>query len=207
MVVEAWLAFVAASIVVLLIPGPTILAIISYAVAHGRRAYLPLVLAVILGDSTALCASLIGLGALLATSAFWFTVVKVIGGVYLLYLGVNLLKSGAATVQLDGDVKMESRWRLFSNTYLVTTFNPKGIVFYLAFLPQFVSHDSAVTPQLWILATTFVGLATVNALLYSLLATRARAFLATKKAMRRFKLVGGSMLSGAGVWTLLARQP
>ena len=71
--IEIWLAFVAASAVLLIIPGPTILTVISYSMAHGRRANVPLVAAVALGDSTALVVSLLGLGALLATSAFWFT--------------------------------------------------------------------------------------------------------------------------------------
>ena len=73
MSVDHWFAFVAASVVLLLIPGPTILTVISYSIAHGRRANVPLVAAVALGDSTALVVSLLGLGALLATSAFWFT--------------------------------------------------------------------------------------------------------------------------------------
>ena len=94
MPIELWFAFVIASGVLLIIPGPTILTVISYSMAHGRRANAPLVAAVALGDSTALVLSLLGLGALLATSAFWFTVVKAIGGLYLLYLGVKLLRAG-----------------------------------------------------------------------------------------------------------------
>jgi len=83
MPIELWLAFVAASAVLLIIPGPTTLTVISYSIAHGRRANVPLVAAVALGDSTALVISLLGLGALLATSAFWFTVVKWAGGLNL----------------------------------------------------------------------------------------------------------------------------
>ena len=95
MSIELWFAFVAASAVLLIIPGPTILTVISYSMAHGRRANLPLVAAVALGDSTALVVSLLGLGALLATSAFWFTVVKWAGGLYLLYLGIKLFVNRA----------------------------------------------------------------------------------------------------------------
>ena len=71
MTIEHWLAFVAASAVLLVLPGPTILTVISYSLAHGRRARVPLVAAVALGDATALTMSTLGLGALLATSAFW----------------------------------------------------------------------------------------------------------------------------------------
>src|SRR5580765_101185 len=97
MPIDLWLAFVAASAILLVIPGPTILTVISYSLAHGRRANVPLVAAVALGDSTALVMSLLGLGALLATSAFWFTIVKWIGGLYLLFLGVRLLRAGIAS--------------------------------------------------------------------------------------------------------------
>ena len=87
MSIELWLAFVGASAILLVLPGPTILTVISYSVAHGRRANAALVAAVALGDSTALVLSLVGLGALLATSALWFTVVKWAGGLYLLVPG------------------------------------------------------------------------------------------------------------------------
>ena len=73
---ELWVAFVAASLVMLAIPGPTILTVIAYAMTHGRKVTLPLVCAVALGDATALAVSLVGLGALLATSAYWFSVIK-----------------------------------------------------------------------------------------------------------------------------------
>ena len=99
MPIELWLAFVAASALLLIIPGPTILTVISYSMSHGRRANVPLVAAVALGDSTALVVSLLGLGALLATSAFWFTVVKWVGGLYLLYLGIKLLRAGISSTE------------------------------------------------------------------------------------------------------------
>ena len=96
MSIELWLAFVGASVILLILPGPTILTVISYSVARGRRANLPLVAAVALGDSTALVLSLLGLGALLATSALWFTLVKWAGGLYLIALGIRLLRAGAS---------------------------------------------------------------------------------------------------------------
>lgn len=209
MSLELWLAFAAASVVLLIIPGPTILTVISYSMAHGRRANVPLVLAVALGDSTALALSLLGLGALLATSALWFTLVKWVGGLYLIYLGIKLLRAGAGPLPAAGTpaAATASRWRLFANTYLVTALNPKGIVFFVAFLPQFIDAQRAVAPQLWLLASTFVGLAVFNASLYAVFAASARRLLGSPRAQRRFNLVGGSLLSGAGVWALLARRP
>jgi threonine/homoserine/homoserine lactone efflux protein len=126
--IDLWLAFVAASIVLLILPGPTILTVISYAVSHGRGANLSLVAGVALGDSTALLLSLFGMGALLATSALWFTVIKWVGGLYLLYLGVKLLGAGSSALCFASPQAPRSLWRLFANTYLVTALNPKGII-------------------------------------------------------------------------------
>jgi threonine/homoserine/homoserine lactone efflux protein len=207
MTLETWFAFVIASVVLLIIPGPTILTVISYSVAQGRRASLPLVAAVALGDSTALVLSLAGLGAVLSASALWFTVVKTAGGLYLVFLGLKLLRAGAAAGPQPVATVSDSSWRLFANTYLVTALNPKGIVFFVAFLPQFLTPGVPSAPQLWVLAATFIVLATVNATLYVLFAGSARTALSSPKAQRRFNLAGGSLLTGAGVWALLAKRP
>lgn len=207
MSLQLWLAFVAASAILLIIPGPTILTVISYSMAHGRRANVPLVAAVALGDSTALVVSLLGLGALLAASAFWFTVVKFAGGLYLLYLGIKLLRAGISSQEMAAPAAPGSRWRLFANTYLVTALNPKGIVFFVAFLPQFIQPGAAVAPQMWILAVTFVAMATLNATLYAVFAAGARRVLASPRAQRRFNIAGGSLLSAAGFWALMAKRP
>ena len=207
MPIENWLAFVAASAVLLIIPGPTILTVISYSMAHGRRANVPLIAAVALGDSTALLVSLLGLGALLAASAFWFTVVKFAGGLYLLYLGIKLLRAGISPAPAAAAPAPGSYWKLFANTWLVTALNPKGIVFFVAFLPQFLRPGVNATQQLWILAVTFVAMATLNSTLYAVFAASARKALSSPRAQRRFNLAGGSLLSAAGVWALLAKRP
>jgi len=203
---ETWLAFAAASAVLLVIPGPTILTVISYSLAHGRRANVPLVAAVALGDSTALVLSLVGLGALLAASAMLFTLVKGVGGLYLVYLGIRMLRSGVALPAIGEAVPSVSTRRLFANTYVVTALNPKGIIFFVAFLPQFLRADGNVAAQLWILAVTFVVLATVNAALYAVFAASARRALSTPAAQRRFNVAGGALLTAAGAWALFAKR-
>ncbi|WP_336296734.1 LysE family translocator [Aliamphritea hakodatensis] len=202
---EAWLAFVLATGILVIIPGPTILTVISYSVSHGNRARWPLIAAVALGDSTALLLSLLGLGTLLAQSAFWFTVVKWIGGLYLLYLGIRLLRAGVNPTDLPTDATV-SGWKLFSDTWLVTALNPKGIIFFVAFLPQFITPGAGATTQMWWLAVTFVTLATLNACLYSLFAAQARKLLSNKRAHRAFNLGGGGLLSVAGIWALTASR-
>jgi threonine/homoserine/homoserine lactone efflux protein len=203
---QLWTAFVLASAIVLVIPGPTILTVISYSVARGGRAKAPLVAAVALGDSTALAVSLFGLGALLSTSAFWFTMIKWAGGAYLLHLGIKLLRTGVS-LEPAAPTESGSRWALFANTYLVTALNPKGIVFFVAFLPQFVDHGGNVTQQLWLLAVTFVCMAVLNVTLYAMFATSARGLLASPRTRKTFNLVGGSLLVSAGLWSLFAKRP
>jgi threonine/homoserine/homoserine lactone efflux protein len=203
---QLWLAFVATSAVLLVIPGPTILMVISFSVANGRRAILPLVGAVSLGDSTSLLLSILGLGALLATAAFWFTAIKWVGGLYLIYLGLRLFRAGFQGGDRTAPEGPCTRWHLFANTYLVTALNPKAIVFFVAVLPQFVSPAAAPGRQLLLLGCTFVAMAGLNAALYALFASAASRLLASPRAQRRFNLAGGSILSAAGILALLARR-
>ncbi len=206
MSIELWLAYVAASAIVLIVPGPTILTVISYSIAHGRRAIPAVVPGVALGDSTALAVSLLGLGALLAASASLFTAVKLVGGLYLVYLGVKMLHAGIAATGLAVPAAPDPRRKMFLNTYVVTALNPKSIMFFVAFLPQFVDRSANVTQQLWLLAVTFVVMATLNSSMYSLFAASAHRLLSSPVAQRRLNLLGGSILTAAGVWALLARH-
>jgi threonine/homoserine/homoserine lactone efflux protein len=131
----------------------------------------------------------------------------VAGGLYLVYLGIKLLRAGISPVQAVAPATPSSYWRLFANTYLVTALNPKGIVFFVAFLPQFINQGAPATQQLWVLAATFVALATANATLYAVFAASARKVLSSPRAQRGFNFAGGSLLSAAGIWALLAKRP
>jgi len=206
MSIEIWITFVAASIILLSIPGPTILTVISYSMSHGYKAKTPLIMAVALGDSTALALSLLGLGVLLAESAFWFQALKWVGGLYLIFLGLKLFMAGVKPPAISESEEKTSNWKLFTNTYIVTALNPKGIIFFIAFLPQFVNTHSDVTNQLWLLAITFVALASLNATLYAVFAGKAKQLLSSQKTQRVFNLCGGSLLSTAGIWALSAKQ-
>jgi len=134
-------AFIAASFVLLVIPGPTIILVISQALAHGRRVAMASVAGVGLGDLFAATLSLIGVGTVLAASATAFTVIKWIGAAYLVWIGVKMLRSpvtppDVSQAAIESDQASHS-WPVFRDAFLVTLFNPKGIVFFLAFVPQF----------------------------------------------------------------------
>jgi threonine/homoserine/homoserine lactone efflux protein len=207
MPLELWLAYAATSAVVLAIPGPTILLVLSYSIAHGRKATFPLVAGVALGDSIAITFSLIGLGTLLAASAFWFTMIKWIGGLYLIYLGLRLVRGAAKPMQLQSaGTQQVSPRKLFTNAFIVTALNPKSIVFFIALLPQFISAAHPATTQLWILGVTFVVLATIGATSYALFAASIRRFLASPRAQKAYSYIGGGLLCGAGVWALSAKR-
>jgi threonine/homoserine/homoserine lactone efflux protein len=207
MPLELWLAYAATSAVVLAIPGPTVLLVLSYSISHGRPAALPLVAGVALGDSVAITLSLIGLGTLLAASAFWFTVIKWLGGLYLIYLGVKSFRGARKSLALEpGQTPSASPRRLFGIAFIVTALNPKSIVFFIALLPQFISAAHPVGPQLWVLGVTFVALAVIGATIYTLFASSIRGLLNSPHAQKIYGYTGGGLLCGAGVWALGARR-
>lgn len=202
MSIEHWLAFCAASAVLLAIPGPTILLVISYALGHGRKVAGATVAGVTLGDFTAMTASMLGLGALLAASAVIFTALKWVGAAYLIYLGIKLWRAPVAAGSGDAEdapVKAENPLRIFLHAYLVTALNPKSIIFFVAFLPQFIDTTRPVAGQLVIFEITFLILATTNATLYALLAAMARKQIRKPRVQRVVNRAGGTLMIGAGL--------
>jgi threonine/homoserine/homoserine lactone efflux protein len=199
---QVWLAFVAASLALLLIPGPTVLLVLSYAISQGKRVAIATVGGVALGDFIAMSASLAGLGALVLASATLFTVLKWVGAVYLIYLGIKLFRSDS-TASLDNleKVTQTSASSVFGLATAVTALNPKSIVFFIAFVPQFIVVDSPLLPQFAILVVTFVGLASINALAYALFADKLRAKIAKPSVLTWFSRLGGSALIAMGVAT------
>jgi threonine/homoserine/homoserine lactone efflux protein len=203
MSVETWLAFAAASAIMLAIPGPTILLVISYALGHGRRTALATVTGVTLGDFTAMTASLAGLGALLATSASLFTILKLIGAGYLMFLGIKLWRAPIVTGPMgDNDnLPEEKPLKILLHSYVVTALNPKSIIFFIAFVPQFLDLGKPFLPQTLILEATFLCLAALNALGYVFLADMARGYIRKASVQRMVNRTGGTLLIAAGAVT------
>ena len=204
MTFETWIAFVAASAVLLVIPGPTILLVVSYALGRGWRVAAPVAVGVALGDLTAMTLSMLGVGALLASSALLFTAVKWIGAGYLVWLVVKLCRAGA-TLEAEARIEPVAARRMLANAWLVTTLNPKSIVFFVAFLPQFLDPARPFWPQMAIFEATFVLLAFANAFGYALLAARARRLARNPRAIRLVNRAGGTALIAAGVAAVSAR--
>lgn len=206
MTLHTWLAFIGASIIILLIPGPTILLVIGDSLANRGRSAWSTVAGVAAGDTTAMAVSLAGAGALLAASATAFTVLKLIGGSYLVYLGIKSILS-ARRLRDDAPeaaipVQQKSAGRRFLSAWTVTALNPKSIVFFVAFVPQFMSADQTFLSQSAILLPTFVILAAANASMYALAAKLLAKRLTSVAAQRRFGYTGGAVMVGAGTLTL-----
>jgi threonine/homoserine/homoserine lactone efflux protein len=200
-----WLAFAAASGLLLAIPGPTVLLVISYALGHGRKPAAALVAGVALGDLTAMTASMLGLGALLATSAMLFTVLRLLGGAYLIYLGIKLWRAPVDAPEAAQAPPIKPL-RMLCHAYAVTALNPKGIIFFVAFVPQFLVAGQPFWPQVLVLETTFVTLAIVNSALYSLLAAAARQRLRQPRVQRAVNRTGSTILVGAGIFAAVWRR-
>ena len=197
---ETWLAFAAASAVLLAIPGPTVLLVVSYALGHGRRPAAAIVAGVALGDLTAMTASMAGLGALLATASGAFAVLRWAGGAYLIYLGLKLWRAPVGLGGDAADVAGASVRRMFGHAYAVTALNPKGLVFFVAFVPQFLDAGAPLLPQVAVLEATFVTMAALNTAMYALLASAARQSLRQPRVRRAVNRTGGTLLIGAGAF-------
>lgn len=202
-----WLAFVLASVLLLLIPGPTVLLVLSYAISQGRRVAFSTAAGVAFGDLLAMTASLAGLGAMILTSAKLFMMLKLIGAAYLIYLGIKLYRS--APLSILGEIKkveaISSR-KIFSHATTVTALNPKSIVFFIAFVPQFIQPESALLPQFIILIITFVGLATINAFAYAFLADYLRQQINRPLVLSMLTRLGGVALVVMGIATATFRR-
>ncbi|MCV6586298.1 MAG: LysE family translocator [Marinibacterium sp.] len=206
MPLDLWLTFVAASTALLLIPGPTVLLVLSYALSQGRRVAVASASGVALGDLVAMSASLAGLGALVLTSATLFTVLKWVGAIYLVWLGIKLLRSAPDARFDTGDAPAAKAGHVFGHAAAVTALNPKSIAFFIAFVPQFLRPDAPLLPQFAILIATFVTLAALNALAYALLADRLRHMIGQRGVIPWLTRAGGVTLIGMGVMTAMLRR-
>ena len=201
MSLELWIPFVFAATIILIIPGPTILLVISQAVTHGRRSVVPLVAGVLIGDFTAITLSLLGLGAIMSTSAALFIIFKWIGALYLIYLGIKLWKLNPENKSTQDIEKDTSSRSLLKSSFFVTALNPKSIAFFVAFLPQFIDPLKPAFSQLILLGGTFLFLATFNAALYAIFAGQLGEHMRKINVRKWFNRCSGSALIGAGIFT------
>lgn len=206
MSIELWIAFVIASSVLLAVPGPTVMLVVSYALGHGKQTGWATVPGVTLGDFTAMSASLLGAGAVLAASATLFTVLKLAGAAYLIWLGIGLWRAEPKLAGFEETSSGASKRAMFWNAYVVTALNPKSIVFFVAFVPQFVNPATPVLPQFVILEATFLFLAALGAAIWAILAGNLRERFKRRETLRKVNRAGAGFLIGAGILTAATQR-
>jgi threonine/homoserine/homoserine lactone efflux protein len=195
-------AFLIASLVLAVTPGSGVLYIVTRSLVQGRRSGLVSVAGVALGNlGNALAASL-GLAALFAVSAAAFTVVKYAGALYLVYLGVQMLRAPRID-RAAADSGAVASSRVFRDGFVVALLNPKTTMFFAAFLPQFLSPGGAPMLQSMALGALFVAIAAVTDSGYALAAGAAAPALRRGGVRRVGRMIGGGVFIGLGVFTAL----
>lgn len=203
---ETLATFVVAAFVMVVIPGPTVLFTIGRAMALGRLGGFLSILGTALGSILLVIAVALGVGTVVAQSIVLFTIVKVLGAGYLVFLGVQAIrhrKDAAATV--TGPVARRSGVRLLGEGFVVAVTNPKSIAFFLAILPQFVDlHAGSVPMQLFVLGTIVVAIGVACDAIWVLLASAAREWFGrSPRRIEAMGATGGVLMIGLGAFLLL----
>ncbi|MEO1248729.1 MAG: LysE family transporter, partial [Pseudomonadota bacterium] len=205
--VELWLIYLVAAIGLSLTPGPNGLLSLTHGACFGLRQTVFTVLGGALGFFVLIAASLAGMGALLAASEQAFTIAKWIGAAYLIYLGIRLWRSPAPAVSVpagaDGAVEIRP-WRLFSQGFFVAVSNPKGLIFFAAFLPQFIVPGVPFAVQLLVFGGTFVAVEIAYELLLAGLAQRVAPWL-TRHGRWFNRITGGTFIGIGAALTTTSR--
>jgi len=199
-------AFITAAILLLVMPGPTDTLVVSYVLTRGRRSALFSVPGVCLGYIVSLTLTLLGLGALLMTSAGLFNALKIAGAIYLIYLGIKTWRAPVPETLDDNGRLARDKGRMFAQAFVVTALNPAGIMFYVAFFPQFIDVNRPLLPQMAALGACFVVLGTLNSALYATLAAQVRRFINSYRARKAINRAAGGVLIAMGGMMGLARR-
>lgn len=202
--------FALVSFIGIVTPGPTVLLALSNGSRFGVRASLPGMLGAVLSDFVLIAAVAVGLGALLAASEFWFSVVKWVGVAYLAWLGLKMLRSRGGLALPDGEgaaaAQRPTARAVFLRSFLVAATNPKGYLLFTAFLPQFVDPALPQGPQYATLAVVFASIDFAVMLGYACAGMQAVRVLRARGVLWLDRICGGALLALAGSLALMRRQ-
>jgi threonine/homoserine/homoserine lactone efflux protein len=199
--VENLLAFVVAALVLIVIPGPAVLFSVGRTLALGRVGGLLSVVGVTLALIPIVAAVALGVGAIIAKSVVLFTILKIVGAIYLVYLGIQAIRHRKdATATVDTAALPRSHWRQLWQGFVVGITNPKTIAFFVAVLPQFVDLESGSVPlQIFELGLIFAIIGLISDAVWVLVAAAARAWFArSPKRMQTLSATGGGLMIGLG---------
>jgi homoserine/homoserine lactone efflux protein len=201
MSLSAYFAFLAATIVLVIVPGPTVTLVIANSLRHGRRAGLLNVAGTQIALAVTVGVVLLGLASLIEAMGAWFFWVRLAGAAYLIWLGVKLL---TATGELAAATPRTPRGGFLLQGLAVGLSNPKTLLFFGAFFPQFMNPHASFAGQVLIMGATAMIVAAISDSLYAIMASSARAAL-TRRRARLMSRASGGMLIGGGLWLALAR--
>jgi threonine/homoserine/homoserine lactone efflux protein len=207
MTLTTYFLYVAAVALLILTPGPTMLMCMTIALNHGPRKAMTSVAGSISAVLCVMLLSAMGLGALLAASDAAFTVAKVLGAAYLIYLGIKTFRSEAAGFDASAVAAPGARQRsFFLRGFLVGASNPKAVLFFAAFFPQFLDPNAPFAPQFAILALTFMAFEFSVLTACALGVSRIAPVLRSSRAVRWFNRVSGGLFALMGGLLLLTRR-
>jgi threonine/homoserine/homoserine lactone efflux protein len=203
MSLHVYFAFVAACIALALLPGPVVTLMIANGLRYGTRAALTNIAGVQAGLAVVIGIVAVGLTSLMATMGYWFDWVRLAGAAYLVWLGIKLVRSPVEGVSVDTPPP-PPRGGFFLQGFVVLLSNPKVMVFFGAFIPQFVDMSRDHVSQVALLGVTFMVIAGMTDAVYALLAGRARHFFSARRTRLLSRVSGGFMIGG-GIWLALTR--
>ena len=202
MSLELYLAYVAACIGLALLPGPIVTLVIANGLRHGTRSALTNIAGVQAALAIVIGIVAVGLTSLMATMGYWFDWVRFAGAAYLVWLGIKLIREPVEGV--EAEAPPPPRGGFFLQGFLVALSNPKLLVFFGAFIPQFVDMRRDHLPQVALLGVTFMVVAGITDATYGLLAGRVRSFFSGPRT-RMMSRVSGTFMIGGGIWLALTR--
>lgn len=194
---NTWLIYTLAAVGLSLSPGPNGLLALTHGALHGRHKAMYTILGGAAGFVTIVALSMFGIGALLQTSLIWLMVLKWVGGAYLVWLGIQVWRSPPIGLDVQGSALPRAGWSMFRQGALSALTNPKGILFFAAFLPQFIDPARSLLTQFFIMAGTFAVIEIITELLIASTAHRVSPWL--QRVGRRFNQACGGVFMAIGV--------
>lgn len=203
MTLEIYIAYVVACFVIALVPGPTVTVIVANSLAHGARAGLLNVAGTQLGLALMMAILVVGLSSVIAAMGWFFDWLRWAGAAYLVWLGVQLLRSPEAIAEARSTPAPRGGFLL--QGFLVLMANPKALLWFGAFIPQFVDPKGNYVGQIVLLGVTAMAVALISDGAYAVVTGRAGAFL-SRKRIRLVSRLSGGFLIGGGIWLALTRR-
>ena len=193
---DLWLIYLVTATGLSLSPGPNGLLALTHGALHGSRKTLYTIFGGALGFTTLIALSMFGIGALLRASIVWLAVMKWVGGAYLIWLGIQVWRAPPIGIDVGGTAEPRAGWSLFRQGLLSALTNPKGLLFFAAFLPQFIDPERSLLVQFAVMAGTFVVIEIATELCIATMAHRISPWL--RRVGRRFNQVCGGIFMAIG---------